>query len=133
MKKGLNESTAVLSVEEAHREVLKEHVEGLKLLCDGGTYDDFVDALLIGKGSKDRFALALAEEVGELCGKLKRVHRGDVIASEGELKELGDVLFYLVAYAHECGKTLEDVIVLNVDKLTQRKQRKTIKGSGDER
>lgn len=96
-------------------------------------YDQFVQDKILGVPSKERFALALSEEVGELCGKLKRVMRGDYNEPEGELYELGDILFYLSAYASECGSTLNEVISLNMSKLEARKNKGVIKGTGDYR
>ena len=48
-------------------------------------------------------------------------------------KELGDILYYLTATAHDLGYSLEDIIEGNVEKLKARKVAGTIKGSGDSR
>ena len=81
--------------------------------------------------------LALSEEVGELLGKIAKLHRGDVTVSEeyllGVKKELGDVLWNVSAIASINGWTLEEVAQLNIEKLTDRKERNVIKGEGDNR
>ena len=81
---------------------------------------------------------AMAEEVGEFMGKLAKAHRGDYQGTLEELdlalkKELGDVLWNVAAIASVRGWTLESVAELNLDKLTDRKARDVIQGSGDER
>ena len=81
---------------------------------------------------------AMAEEVGEFMGKLAKAHRGDYQGTLEELdlalkKELGDVLWNVAAIASVRGWTLESVAELNLDKLTDRKARNVIQGSGDER
>lgn len=81
---------------------------------------------------------AMAEEVGEFMGKLAKAHRGDYQGTLEELdlalkKELGDVLWNVAAIASVRGWTLESVAELNLDKLTDRKARDVIKGSGDDR
>lgn len=102
-------------------------------------YEDFVDIQIVGKREVERFTLAIAEEAGELCGKLKRLYRGDYKEQPFEyLKfemalELGDILFYVVALAHEMGFTLEDIRNFNIEKLQARNKRGTIMGSGDDR
>lgn len=84
-----------------------------------------------------RFTLALAEELGEYCGKLKRYLRGDYEHLEdfrqAELKELGDILFYVTSLANAAGFTLAEVMAENRNKLEDRAQRGTIKGTGDNR
>jgi len=81
---------------------------------------------------------ALAEEVGEFMGKMAKAHRGDYQGTADELdlalkKELGDVLWNVAAIASLHGWTLESVAEMNLDKLTDRKERGVIKGTGDER
>lgn len=81
---------------------------------------------------------AMTEEVGEFMGKLAKAHRGDYQGTMEELdlalkKELGDVLWNVAAIASVRGWTLESVAELNLDKLTDRKARNVIQGSGDER
>lgn len=82
-------------------------------------------------------ALGLAGETGEYVDKVKKVLRGDyVLDFEHKLRlalELGDVLWYLSRCAAEIGYDLQEIASLNLDKLASRRQRGTIKGSGDSR
>lgn len=83
-------------------------------------------------------ALGLAGEAGEIAEKVKKVLRDD----NGEwtddkraaiLDELGDPLFYIAALADDFGFTLYQVMENNVSKLTSRKARGVLGGSGDAR
>ncbi len=85
-------------------------------------------------------ALGLAEETGEVVGKVKKWLRGDDGAGEmsAERKEalkaeLGDVLWYLAVLASNLDLTLEEVANFNVNKLQSRMSRGAIKGDGDTR
>lgn len=78
----------------------------------------------------------LAEEAGEVAGKYKKHLRDKTEYGEfSELAkaELGDVLWYLARYADELGYSLSEVMQYNVDKLSSRKERGVLQGSGDER
>lgn len=80
--------------------------------------------------------LGLANEAGELAGKVKKVHRGDmplVDAEDAILDEAGDILWYLAQLCTEMGVTLEEVARRNLGKLLDRQQRNVIRGSGDRR
>lgn len=86
--------------------------------------------------------LGLNGEAGELAEKLKKIYRDDAgtptteLAQETReemLKELGDVLWYVTRTAKELGYSLADVALWNVRKLTSRKLRGVIGGSGDNR
>lgn len=81
---------------------------------------------------------ALAEETGEFLGKIAKAHRGDYQGTMDDLdlalrKELGDILWNVAAIASVHGWTLDSIAEMNLDKLTDRKDRGVIKGSGDER
>ncbi len=79
-------------------------------------------------------ALGLVGEAGEISEKVKKWLRGDrELDKIGILKELGDPLWYIAAMADDLGFTLQDVIDANVEKLTSRKDRGVLKGSGDNR
>ena len=82
--------------------------------------------------------LGLANEAGELAGKVKKIFRdrGGVISNEDReaLKyELGDVLWYLTQICTELDLTLEEVAAANIEKLFSRLERNTIRGDGDKR
>ena len=82
--------------------------------------------------------LGLAGESGEVAEMAKKMIRDDA----GELTdarkariaaELGDVLWYIAACAHEIGVPMADIAQANVDKLASRAKRGKIHGEGDER
>lgn len=81
--------------------------------------------------------LALAEEAGEVAGKLAKFVRkyGDNIEElrKAIKPELGDVLYQLSETARMCGFTLQDIAKSNVEKLTDREQRGVLIGEGDNR
>lgn len=83
-------------------------------------------------------ALGLANEAGEVAGKVKKAHRDD----DGEFSlsrtvaiaaELGDVLWYLSAVASDLGLSLGDIAVSNYDKIADRERRGVVRGDGDTR
>jgi NTP pyrophosphatase (non-canonical NTP hydrolase) len=78
----------------------------------------------------------LVEEVGEIFGVIKRMRRNDYPVEEAKAKlskEFGDALWYLVSMMEDWGFQLEDIAKINLDKLTDRRERKVLKGSGDSR
>lgn len=81
--------------------------------------------------------LALAEETGEVAGKVAKFIRknGDDLVGLREivLPELGDVLWQLSEAARQFDLTLEEVAQYNLDKLQGRAARGTIVGEGDDR
>lgn len=89
--------------------------------------------------------LALAEEVGEVQGKLaKYVRKSDTTLTnalqypttdlrDDLLMELGDVLWQLAACCTVLGVSLDTVAEMNLAKLHGRAARNTIVGEGDER
>lgn len=84
-------------------------------------------------------AFALAEEAGEVCGKIAKFIRKSKQGVDAELlrkdigKELGDVLFQVSETARQFGYTLEEIAQMNVDKLNDRQDRGVLVGEGDER
>ncbi len=82
--------------------------------------------------------LGLANEAGEVAGKIKKVFRdkdGQISPETREaLKaELGDVLWYIAQVATELGLSLDEVAEYNIVKLYDRLERGKIKGDGDNR
>ena len=82
--------------------------------------------------------MGLANEAGEVLGKLKKIVRdeGGEVSAEAlaALKaELGDVLWYLAALAGELGLSLEEIGRENLAKLADRARRGAIQGEGDQR
>ena len=82
--------------------------------------------------------LGLSGEAGEVSEKVKKIIRDrDGILDEEQrmaiAKELGDVLWYVAAMAHEIDVSLPVIARMNVAKLHGRAVRGTIQGSGDDR
>jgi NTP pyrophosphatase (non-canonical NTP hydrolase) len=82
--------------------------------------------------------LGLANEAGEVAGKVKKLIRDNDFILTREIAddiadELGDVLWYLARTAEEVGWRLEDIAVQNLYKLEDRKRRGKLSGSGDKR
>jgi NTP pyrophosphatase (non-canonical NTP hydrolase) len=92
-------------------------------------------------------AMGVANEAGELLGKVKKQVRGDYelikfsldgakeLTDEGKelCDEIGDVLWYLALLSEELGTTLNLIAENNLCKLADRAARNQIKGSGDNR
>lgn len=82
--------------------------------------------------------LGLTGEAGEVAEKYKKLLRDTDGTITNEFrdamkKELGDVMWYVANIAFELGIRLEDVAVTNIEKLTSRKERGVLQGSGDNR
>jgi NTP pyrophosphatase (non-canonical NTP hydrolase) len=82
--------------------------------------------------------LGLADESGEVSGKIKKAIRDDggKITKERKedlKKELGDVLWYLAQISTELGLSMDKIAETNLLKLASRKKRGVLHGSGDNR
>lgn len=82
--------------------------------------------------------LGLCGEAGEIANKAKKVTRdhGGVLCIDTATemaKELGDVLWYVSATAHELGFSLETVAEMMLEKLSNRSRHGTLRGNGDNR
>ncbi len=78
--------------------------------------------------------LALAEEAGEVCGKIaKATRKAEPMDRTAVALELGDVLWQVAACAHEIGFDLDQIATMNLAKLGDRAQRGMIVGEGDDR
>ncbi len=80
----------------------------------------------------------LLAEAGEVADKIAKVARGDKPLDAAEFseamdKEMGDILWFISQYCNHTGTTLGALMELNIAKLTSRKERDVIKGSGDDR
>lgn len=84
-------------------------------------------------------ALGLANEAGEVLGKIKKVLRDKEGSFEGLdtrmaiADEIGDVLWYIAALARDIDIPLETIAQRNIEKLLDRQARNVIQGSGDNR
>lgn len=101
--------------------------------------DKAVETAIYGAGSTIIYpALGLANEAGEVLGKIKKVLRDkegvfDQESSKAIGDELGDVLWYIAALARDLDISLEDIADRNIAKLLDRRARNVIQGSGDNR
>ena len=78
-------------------------------------------------------AMGLANEAGEVLGKVKKIIRDGTYNREGIVDELGDVLWYAAALARDLDVSLTEVAHRNLEKLASRQERGTLQGSGDKR
>ena|SRR5258708_38244532 len=94
---------------------------------------------IYGAGNKIVYpALGLANEAGEVLGKIKKVLRDNNGEFNKDLNkaigdEIGDVLWYMAALARDLEISLEDIANNNLIKLADRQARNVIHGSGDNR
>ena len=98
-------------------------------------YPEFVESMIITEG-QDRLVeniLGLVGEAGEVAEKIKKYIRDGNKDLDAIQKELGDVIFYWTALHGALGLDPERTITKNVGKLSSRKERGTIQGSGDDR
>lgn len=82
-------------------------------------------------------ALGIAGEAGEVADKVKKVIRDYGSFTDERkreiVKEIGDVLWSCAVLSNDLGYTLEEVGIMNIEKLKSRKERGVIGGSGDNR
>lgn len=105
-------------------------------------YQDFTLSTWIGNDSATeselRLVCGVAEEAGEVAGKVKKWHRGDYNDDVESFRrdvqaEMGDLLWYVAMLHNHYDLVMEDSMVQNVEKLLDRQSRSVIKGSGDAR
>lgn len=76
-------------------------------------------------------SLGLVSEAGEVAGKVKKHIRDGTESNIAS--EIGDVLWYCAMLANELDANLGKIMESNLHKLTDRKTRGTLQGSGDNR
>ena len=110
-------------------------MENKEIKMDWATYQEWTKTTAVYPEEKEEeyLMLGLASEVGELLGKFKKEIRGDVKKFGEKLDELGDVCWYLARLMDHYGLSHQEVLHRNFVKLTDRKARDKIKGSGDKR
>ena len=82
--------------------------------------------------------LGLVGEAGEVAEKVKKLIRdGDGTLTDPDREkialEVSDVCWYLAVLAYELDFTLEEIMAMNLAKLSSRQQRGVISGAGDNR
>lgn len=119
------------------------------LIPDSMTFDEYEEQALdtaIYEGRLVYPLLGLVSEAGECADKVKKWMRDENLDITRELTtqltpeqkkalayELGDVLWYLSNVAADLDYSLEEIAMLNLDKLASRKVRDKLHGSGDYR
>lgn len=83
-------------------------------------------------------ALGMTGEAGEVADKVKKVIRDNDKTFTDDKKreiamEISDVMWYCATLANDLGYTLEEIGIMNIEKLKSRKERGVIGGSGDNR
>ena len=105
--------------------------QAIASLTDGHAYGTITPKLMAQ-------VLGLVGESGEIAEKFKKILRdkqGKISETDRQeiLKELGDVLWYVNSTAHLLDSSLEEVAIMNNQKLASRAVRQKIHGSGDNR
>lgn len=77
--------------------------------------------------------MGLTSEAGEVAGKIKKLLRDGEYDPGNVAYELGDVCWYVARLADAIGYEFEDILQINFNKLSDRKVRNVLQGSGDER
>ena len=83
-------------------------------------------------------SLGLCGESGEVAEKVKKALRDNngqfTEETKQELiKEIGDVMWYVVAILNDIGSDLESCMSINITKLESRAKRGVLTGNGDNR
>jgi NTP pyrophosphatase (non-canonical NTP hydrolase) len=135
----------VVNLEEEAREYMQNKVKNEELLivevmtAELYQYQATQTAIFPKEKALEYLALGLTSEAGEVAGKVKKLIRDGEDVEGFELKkiaiaaEIGDVLWYCAMMAREVGVPLNTIMQENLEKLHSRKQRGTLKGSGDNR
>lgn len=79
--------------------------------------------------------LGLTSEAGEVAGVHKKYFRdgGSLDVTANMIQEMGDCMWYIAMLADELGVSLQTIAEYNIKKLSSRKERGVIGGSGDKR
>lgn len=103
-------------------------------------YQEFVETTWLREetpvAEELRIFYGIVGELGEIAELNKKYMRdgGDYkVWRENAEKEFGDVMYYIAKYANYFDISLDDILAKNVMKLTSRKDRGVIGGSGDNR
>jgi len=98
-------------------------------------YAEFVESMILTEGDArvTENTLGLAGETGEIAEKIKKYYRDGVIDKKDLQKEFGDVIFYWFALHGAMGMDPTKSIEANMIKLSDRKDRGVLRGSGDNR
>ena len=103
-----------------------------------GEFDLFETTLDLNAPGFLEKVLGLVGEAGETADKIKKIlrdkgGRADAEDIEAVKKELGDVLWYIANMARYLNISMDEIAEENIKKLSDRKKRNKLHGSGDER
>lgn len=84
------------------------------------------------------YVLGIAEEQGELLGKIKKLFRDNdgyetLAFRKAVALEMGDILWYMARLSDKLKVSFNEVAKLNLEKLQSRKDRDKLHGDGDNR
>lgn len=102
-------------------------------------YSKFVETMwFVGQDPSDESSIAIASlglggETGEVLEILKKRLRDGTYDRNQLIKELGDVLYYWCKLGNFFNITPQEIIETNVEKITGRRERGTLAGSGNDR
>jgi len=118
--------------------MLRERIEYLNNAGILDTYQSSAWSFQMPSSTNTEYlGLGLCGEAGEVASLLAKAKRdgaaGAILVGQNMAKELGDVLWMVAALATFHGLKLSDIARGNIDKLTSRKARGVIGGSGDNR
>lgn len=76
-----------------------------------------IDADMTSEMQEQHAFHGMVAEIGELHGIYQKAYQGHPIDPDHAMKELGDLLWFVAEYCTACGWTLEEVMVMNIEKL----------------
>lgn len=113
-----------------HDEAYLTEIDKYQRFCETTWVDHYGDEA----AEQYHAVLGLVGEAGEVAELFKKQLRGErPVDEERLLKQLGDVLYYLVTLARLFDFRASHVMTENMHKLQSRKERGVIRGSGDVR
>ena len=124
----------MLKLEEEARKFMRDRLV-IKEVMTADFYEERASLTAIYPKEKalEYLALGLTSEAGEVAGKVKKLIRDGKGDKKAIASEIGDVLWYCAMLAKETKVSLNDIMKDNLKKLYSRKERGTLKGSGDNR
>ena len=110
------------------------------VIYDIDEYAELADSFAIypehstgSRGELGYLALGLCGESGEVAEKVKKLVRDGKFDRDLVAKELGDVFWYLTLLCKAIDVKPSHILTQNIEKLSDRKRRDKISGSGDDR
>lgn len=100
-----------------------------------GSFERACNHTWISGGDEElRCVFGILGEAGEIAELYKKAQRkGEKPNAIQVMDEMGDVLYYITMLAHQYGKSLEDIMTMNIAKLSERELKGTLHASKEER